>query len=340
MAGLPQPLWPIHYKPFPDELLSNLLVRLAHGHGLKVQTFCNLLFGNRRQIWNRDIDRIAPDWLIDALCAHTGARREVIFQTTLRAYEGKLYREHRESSIEKWILPLLMYHRTHRGYGLQFCPHCLAWDAIPYYRKRWRVAFCTYCPTHGVMLHDRCPKCGAPVAFHRLELGHPNQSEVGVLSRCFQCGFDLREAAVERPVFYEESSRQAFELAVLRLEPRGPSGKPRSVRYYNVLHHLCWLLITRYHRLALRDFVCIQVGAPKLTITSGRALFEERPVQERHHLVQLAFWLLADLAPRLDAAWHSRAVTYSMLLRDFDDRPVWFDRVVGRFSDWRRNITP
>jgi hypothetical protein len=36
MQRLTQSLWPIRYKPFDDELLSCWLVRLAHGHGLKV----------------------------------------------------------------------------------------------------------------------------------------------------------------------------------------------------------------------------------------------------------------------------------------------------------------
>ena len=71
IRGLTSPLWPIHYKPLPDELLSSWLVRLAHGHGLKVQTFCNLIFGNSQQVWNRDIDRLAPTWLLDQLSYRT-----------------------------------------------------------------------------------------------------------------------------------------------------------------------------------------------------------------------------------------------------------------------------
>ena len=65
-------LWPIRYKLLPDELLSSWLVRLAHGFGLKVQTFSNLLFGCNYQVWNRDIDRFAPDWLVEQLSSHTG----------------------------------------------------------------------------------------------------------------------------------------------------------------------------------------------------------------------------------------------------------------------------
>lgn len=333
-----QSLWPVHNKPLDDELLSNLLVRLAHGHGLKVQPFCDLIFGNQYQIWNRDIDRCAPDWLIDTLSEHIGKKKEAILQMSLRAYEEKFYRRYRESGVLRWILPLALYHRTRRGHGLQFCPHCLAEDSIPYFRKRWRVAFYTYCSRHKAMLHDRCPKCGAAIVFHRIELGHPKYSGGGALSQCFQCGFDLRNAAVDRPVFYEDSAFQAFDIAIRRLEGAGPRNRPRSVRYFNVLHHLCWLLLAHYRRLALLDFVVQQVGAPEVDIVSARLAFEERSIWERHHLVQLAFWLLADLDARLTAAWHNRVVTYSELFKDFEDRPDWYDRIAGRFSDWRREF--
>ncbi|CAG4884761.1 conserved protein of unknown function [Georgfuchsia toluolica] len=106
--GLTRPLWPVHLKPLPDELLSSWLVRLAHAHGLKAQSFCRLLFGSQRQLWNRDIDRLAPSWLIDTLCENTATPLDVGRNCTLRAYEGVLYRDYRESFITQWILPLRM----------------------------------------------------------------------------------------------------------------------------------------------------------------------------------------------------------------------------------------
>lgn len=332
------PLWPVHLKPLPDELLSSWLVRLAHAHGLKVQTFCRLFFGNAYQVWNRDIDRQGPEWLTETLCRHTATPPETAKETTLQAYEGVLYRRFRESSTLQWILPLFVYHRTRKGFGLQFCPRCLTEDAEPYFRKRWRVAFCTYCPTHGTMLHDCCPHCGAPIAFHRRELGRQNQVEPGLLTQCFDCGFDFREAPSTLAEFYEGSAFGAMNNAVLRLEHGVPNCRPRGVRYYNVLHHLCWLLTARYRRVALLDYVNSQVGGPILPVQSSRVPIEARSIKERHHLVQLAFWLLADVEPRLTAAWKARAVTYSALLRDFHDRPDWYDQAVGRFSDWRREF--
>ena len=104
--GYTTPLWPVRYKPLPDESLSCWLVRLAHGHGMKVQTFCNLIFGNRLQVWNRDIDRLAPAWLLDALALHTGTPAEVVWGTTLRVFEGWLYPCFRTSGHLAWVQKL------------------------------------------------------------------------------------------------------------------------------------------------------------------------------------------------------------------------------------------
>lgn len=139
MRGLTLPLWPIRYKPHPDELLSSWLVRLARGHGLRVQTFCNLIFGNRLQVWNRDIDRLGPDWIVDVLSERTGTPIDVTRGTTLRSYEGWLYPAFKASGSLQWMTSLQVFHRTRQGFGMQYCPKCLLEDRDPYFRKVWRV---------------------------------------------------------------------------------------------------------------------------------------------------------------------------------------------------------
>lgn len=324
------PLWPLHPKPLPDELLSSWLVRLAQAHGIKVQTLARLLFGSRHQLWNRDIDRLAAPWLLDTLSSNTATPPDAVRQTTLRAYQGRLYGAFRESSVLPWILPLKMYHRTRKGFGLQFCPRCLAADATPYFRKRWRVAFYTYCSIHDVLLQDRCPQCHTPVIFQRRELGRPDVIDAGPLTQCFACDFDLRDATTVSPSFYEASAHQAFDIAAKRLEARGPASKPRSLRYYNTLHHLCWLLQSHYRHTRLLEFARRQVAAPTIQIDTTERQIEARAVAERHHIVQLAFWLLADLEPRLSAAHRDGSVTYSALMRDFADPPSGYVRLAKR----------
>jgi hypothetical protein len=184
-------LWTAHPHPHRDELLSSWLVRVAHANGLKVQTFCAQEFGNKYQIWSRDIDRLSPAWLIETMSSKTRTPIERVWATTLLGYEGRLYDKYHSASQLRWILPLQIYHRKRRGYGLQFCPNCLREESEPYYRRSWRVALFTFCPKHDVMLCDRCPSCGNGIVFHRLEPGKPDLIDGPSMQCCWFCGFDL-----------------------------------------------------------------------------------------------------------------------------------------------------
>ncbi len=333
MKGFTSSLWPIHYKPLPDELLSCWLVRLAHGHGLKVQTFCNLIFGNRRQVWNRDIDRLAPTWLLDELSARTGTSPEAVFNTTLRAYEGLLYPKFRSSSVLQWILALKMYHRKREGYGLQFCPACLAADKIPYFRKRWRVAFYTVCTQHGIMLHDRCPQCGMAVALHRLDMAKLQFLEIDLIPHCYSCGFDLRNTPRAEPIAYDKQA----SILLMRLSREFDAGDncEWDLGHYAVMHQICRIMTTRYRHVHLREFVLDQVGSQDLVLTHGHISFEMRCIEERHHLLQLTAWLSVDLEARITAAWKANAVRYNVLLKDFIARPNWYSSIVKKLENWR-----
>lgn len=336
MRGLTSPLWPIRYKPLPDELLSCWLVRLAHGHGLKVQTFCNLIFGNRNQVWNRDIDRLAPMWLVDELSRRTGTPLIDAWGTTLRTYEGVLYRQFRSVGTLHWVLPLKMYHRKRNGFGLQFCPVCLASDAVPYFRKEWRVAFVTVCRRHGNMLLDRCPVCGTAVAVHRLDMATSKAIEDLPLSYCFECGFDLRASSVEMPEKYDKAASTL--LRALCQLPADEMPAKTEIGQLEVLRHLCTLMTSRYKHLCLREFVATQLGIPNPPVTPGKVSFEARPIAERHHLLQLSGWLVVDLERRLGEAWRCRAVRYNHLLKDFADRPDWYTKIVAQFANWRDRL--
>ncbi|MBR7777947.1 TniQ family protein [Undibacterium rugosum] len=338
MRGFTSPLWPIRYKPFPDELLSCWLVRLAHGHGLKVQTFCNLMFGNRRQIWNRDIDRLAPAWLIDELILRTGTSPETAWGTTLRAYEGILYPKFRLSSTLRWILALKVYHRTRQGYGLQFCPTCLAEDEIPYFRKRWRIALNTVCSTHGTMLFDRCPHCDAAVAFHRLDMAGMEAIDVAPLSYCHSCQFDLRSASPEKPIAHDAATSLLLLDASHQFSYNKTPKSDWDLGRFAVMHQLCRIMTTRYKHAHLREFVLDQVGVPDIELTGGHIPLEMRTIQERHHLMQLVGWLMVDLEPRLTAAWRAKAVRYNLLLKDFDDPSVHYKLIAEKLSNWRDRL--
>jgi len=324
-------LWPIHYKPMPDELLSSWLVRLAHGHGLKVQTFCNLLFGNRRQVWNRDIDRLAPDWLIAELSARTATPLAVAYGTTLRSFEGAIYPRFKLSGVLPWMLPLQMYHRKRQGFGLQFCRECLTEGELPYFRKSWRVAFATMCIKHEGVLKDRCGYCGASLAFHRVDMRAREQSGPWLLTNCHACGENISHGEVPNPRPYDPAA-----LAWLRSLTKRLHDAPGDVAAdLAITRQLSTLLTSRYSTVSLQEYVCDQLGVEPIPISRKRIAFETRPLSERHHFLQLASWLQVDLSERLRQAWRARAVRYNHLLKDFVNPPVAYVRLAEQFSNWR-----
>lgn len=334
MRGLTEPLWPIRYKPHPDELLSSWLVRLSRGHGLRVQTFCNLIFGNRLQVWNRDIDRLGPDWIVNVLSDRTGTPIEDARATTLRSYECWLYPAFRASGHLQWITTLQMFHRTRQGFGMQYCPMCLYEDEDPYFRKAWRVAFITTCPKHQCMLRDRCPECGAGVAFHRGDMGHPDDQHRESISDCYACGTSLggrTGGAIER----YDGAVLDWMLALSQSVVSGDRnfGAPGEI---NVMRQMAVLLTAQSSTVKLHKHVCDMLAVSEMSLISGRVAVEARTLAERHHLVQLIGWLIQDLEPRLRQAWRAKAVRYNHMIKDFEWAPQYYLDLADKFSDWRQ----
>jgi hypothetical protein len=70
---------------------------------------------------------------------------------------------------------------------LAYCPSCLATDAVPYFRRRWRFAPFVVCLTHRAMLRDRCWKCRS-----RIDVLAPAGTDRQ--PRCGSCGALPRDA--------------------------------------------------------------------------------------------------------------------------------------------------
>lgn len=334
MQGLTTPLWPIRYKPLPDELLSSWLVRLARGHGLRVQTFCNLIFGNQLQVWNRDIDRLGPDWLVDVLSERTGTPIEIARGTTLRSYEGRLYPVFRTSGALQWITTLQMFHRTRQGFGMQYCPQCLLEDLVPYFRKAWRVAFVTTCATHQCMLRDRCFACGAGVAFHRGDMGNPQGQHRESIADCFACGASLASDLVDSVESYEPIVMDWLSGISTTVLSVGTNADRLDI--LNVMRQIALLLMSRYSSVKLHAYVCDELALPPMELAHGHLSFESRMLAERHHVIQLVGWMMMDLEPRLRGAWRAKAVRYNQMLKDFDRAPQFYLEIVEGFANWRK----
>lgn len=319
---------PIHFPPSPDELLSSWYVRLAHANRLKAETFNTVLWGRERQIWNRDIDRLSPERLIRDLAERTGTPVDAAQGTALKSYEGRIFAELRSTGVSPWLIPVQMYHRKHKWPGIQYCPECLKEDEEPYFRKRWRLALYTACPRHGVLVCNRCPNCDEPVMFHRRELGKSASLDMRPLSLCYNCDYDLRLAAAPKPLPYERSAAALSADATGWLEQAGPAAK--EVGFYTALHQICKLLDSETWGRKLRTFATDRLGLDGSIHPEGeispikRAFFEHRPIAERHRILHIAYWLLADPAARLGEPLLSKSFRFNRLYRDLHFMPAWY----------------
>lgn len=325
--GLSEDLWPARTGPREDELLSSWLVRLAMRHGLKLHTFCSMAWP-KKSIWNRDPDKSADEELITVLSARTGCPVERAGAATLAAYEGRLYERHNPYGNTPWIMPVGVYHRTRRHFGLQFCPRCLDEDREPYYRRGWRLAFVTFCEQHRVPLSDRCPRCFEAVNFHRDEMGHRDQAMAHSLTRCHACKFDLRRTDAEpitknedaRVVEFQERLAEALRRGWIEVPLHGPV---YSHLYFTVLHQLMRLCAAGKKSAALREAVgrALKLEPPGF-LTTGRDI-ERMGIGARRRALDMARHLLEEWPHRFVRLCRENKVWSSVLLRDLEPVP-WF----------------
>lgn len=327
-------LWPAHPKPLPDELLSSWMVRVAEANAIKLQTLSRMLYGTQRTPWNRDIDRFAPKWLLKEICRHTGTNYWVAYQTTLSTYRNLLYSKRRLTGQLQWVLPNLSHGTRHDGFGMQFCPVCLAEDAIPYFRKQWRLALYTYCPNHQVMLHDACPACGASVSYFRKDFGRELE-DTQDMAHCHFCEFDLRLANQRVPHMPDGTVHIFADTILYSLMNTKPILYSKQYGFFAVLHQLFRVMCMQANDGRLQTFVNNQTGHDGEIVKLTSRAIENLRIEDRHCLLKKALWLLCDPETRLKLAWCEKAVRYNLLVKDFSERPHWYSNVLNQLKPAR-----
>ncbi|PWC40936.1 TniQ family protein [Azospirillum sp. TSO35-2] len=156
--------WATDPVPFPDELFSSWLARMAHANAMGPDSFLTHLRLKSR-IVVADPDREQAPRLIAYLERQTGHRGRI-------------------GPLQRFAHPI---GRPWAGTVVapRFCPLCWREDASPYLPWFWRVDLAAVCVRHNRFLHDRCPRCLA-------ELVPLHGSARRPLWRCHGCGTDLR----------------------------------------------------------------------------------------------------------------------------------------------------
>ena len=199
--------WALRVDLLPGELFSTWLVRAALGQGCDPMHLTGWLWPSWRA-WTVDLDRGLTSPRLTVLASRSGIAAERLEAAMLHPLLALVAPDvNRSQAMWPWMLAQGSRNRRRQG-GLQFCPACLAEDAMPYFRRAWRLAWHIGCATHGTLLADHCGRCYAPAEPHRLRAGDRT------LCNCASCGHDLRHCAVIR-VCQEALSFQRAADAVL-----------------------------------------------------------------------------------------------------------------------------
>lgn len=326
-------IWPIHPRRLPDELLSSWLMRIAQAQGIKLHTFTHRAFQNY-SIWNRDIDKTVPDGLVTILSRRTGRPYEEVYQSTLKSYEGYLF----ETLIQgntKWILPLGIYHRTHKRNGLTACPLCLAEDNTPYFRRLWRVGFTVVCTKHSVWMIDECPICNSPISFHRNDFEHKYNATKKGMNICYKCGLDYAntEVKIETDQIFLKFLRileECLNNGYIKLA----GGVIYSHLYFYVLHQIVKLISIDKHGIQLRQVLESKVNFTCHSILNNKISFVDvLPLYERRHSLRLISRLMLDWPISFIDICKEINITRSRLEKDMKTIPFWYAQVLRNYLD-------
>lgn len=312
---------PIIIQPKEDELFSSWLFRLATGNLTKAHTFCRFHLPGHN-IWNRDIDKLAPDVMIKRLSLLTEIPVETIFNLTLRSYEQQIFKKCNPNGHSRWLLTLGIFHRSWTGRGLQFCPKCLDNDKNPYFRKSWRLGLSVVCTKCQTALHDCCPKCNAPISFFRTDVGHKTSIAPNPITACFDCGFDLRKSPKYPPAIGSTS----FQLKLNKVISTGQwKNQIPSKEYFTVLYKIITILRSNSRLFTSLTQFIFETENQRIKQLPKNQYFETTPCQDREVLIRIGCWLLEQWPDRFISICKETKTGASAVLRDIVDPPDWFN---------------
>jgi hypothetical protein len=304
-------------------------VALAKGNLTKVHTLCSQIGGNHHTTWNRDIDRMAPDSLIEELSARTLVPEQRIRESSLRHLVSLIDVDTHPNGIGRWLLPLGIWHRKRLDFGVQYCPVCLRLEHRPYFRRSWRLAYYTECEHHGILLNDRCPSCKSPVDYFRGELGSRSRIVGPKVGTCTHCGFDLGYAMPSKfhwPSWEITVATRTLMLmndfgwATLENKTFTPAHE-----LLQAIRQLISVMSSKTRAGQLYDAVAEMLWPEGYSVLPDRGrIYEMRGVKERHLLFGMATWLLMDWPSRFEAVVAQSGIHRHSLTATMTNPPSWY----------------
>ncbi|MBS1808593.1 MAG: TniQ family protein [Acidobacteria bacterium] len=299
-------IWPIHFQPKSDELLSSWVMRLAIAYSMNYLTFIQTIAASAYPAvtnFRTDWDCFAPRQALHYLSRVTTTPFQSIERATLL--------QQAEASVLSpyWFLS---------ASAIQYCPLCLSEDQYPYFRREWRFAFITCCETHESFLADSCPQCGTSISCKQSRKEQENGDVYLALRYCHRCQSDLgNKQTTHLPSISELEFHQHLRHAIRQGGVDLPAGyRVASHRYFAGIQ-------TVTHRLTIGKSGQVLQQALLSNIESNKLSQVEAPIvscqinrlnlNQRRVILHL-LWKLIQTWPATGAKCANSAKGYDKLL--------------------------
>lgn len=311
-------IWPGYINPEKDELFSSWFIRLCLEHRIKSHSFSNFYFGGQT-IWNRDIDKMFPDSIVDNILKHTCLCYDDVKKLFIEAFKDIVFNDE-SPAYTLGILNLGINHRKRKQNGLLCCPSCLSNDIV-YFKKKWRLFFSLVCSDCKCLLIDSCPKCNEPIAFHRLENGNKKDILKMPLNVCWNCFYDLRKSIKKVP---KNSLLLEYQRYIDDTIEKGYNDLTQySFLYFSVLNLLATRLFTSTEKLnrvkrVVENYFNYSIKSERKSMFHN---LEDRKIALIHSYLILKNWPY-----NFRQIFSNTNVRYSDFKRDVSVIPFWFEK--------------
>lgn len=303
---------PVIGHPDNDESLSSWIYRLAIANGFS--TYAQLFSNERVKVSSIAALDIAPErWDLVAHLHRMSLYPENQLETHTLRNEISALAGDPSAFKSRWILAGDTTMKIRAGGRYVVCVDCLASDAIPYWRRGWRLSTSTVCWRHKRMLLDACSSCGAPFVM--------SGTRATPLDQCSTCNKRLLSNEQFPTSPQEPSWRTPYSNA--------PSDFPVALSY----SHLWWdgirVLLNVFGRPKLaKKLQALSCPAPIKVVLAKVASephidFDRQPINVRHELLNLAEWVTCQWPSRFVKSMENVGITWTEFSTCEIEMPYW-----------------
>lgn len=307
-------------EPFKDELLSSWFARLAYAHYTHPQTFINLYFGlEHRDEFKNNIDTTLSAKILTQIQEKCKDRINIL-NLTLKTYSGYL----QENDINIMSNRLLS--------SVKFCPRCLKEDAVPYFRKKWKLTFSTACIKHNCYLHDSCPNCNTLISILKM---YKNKLS---FSHCHKCGYELKKAR-RLCILDRYLSAGCNQEKILEILHKG------YVKFHNTnVYSFCFfdtvnqlskiiLLKQKFQFIERHPLFELLQNCKIKKFNSSKSIYTQLNIKENFALFGLIWHLFEAYPKNLEQFMYANNLTHWDMVKEIRYLSFWYENLVN-------NITP